>query len=342
MAGKVIAHYNPSSLRAGYCVLRSRFFAIFDAKKPMAKTSIHVSPVLPSSEEHNQRLKPLDYVKKELSQDNSSLVKASIPDTLKEIKANYRATVKQKMQKDATPIREAVVVIDKNTKMKDLEKLSENLEKRFGLKTFQIHIHQDEGHTNKEGEFIHNRHAHMVIDWTEGKTGKTIKMSKEDMAEMQTITAESLGMERGVSSEKKHLNAIQFKAEAKKEEFREVEKERKEAKFDLEKTKLLNTSAKTGEKAKKVIFDVINRIGGNDETKDSLTEAEKEIERIKKELEKTQKLSNDFEQKVISQGKDINGLKSSNEELSKSNMRLENQIKHSKEPQIKQPKQSHS
>ncbi|KDS24396.1 hypothetical protein M097_4676, partial [Phocaeicola vulgatus str. 3775 SL(B) 10 (iv)] len=32
------------------------------------------------------------------------------------------------------------------------------------------------------------------------------------MAEMQTITAEVLGMERGQSSEKKHLTAQQFKA----------------------------------------------------------------------------------------------------------------------------------
>lgn len=34
------------------------------------------------------------------------------------------------------------------------------------------------------------------------------------MAEMQTITAEVLGMERGKSSEKKHLTAQQYKAEA--------------------------------------------------------------------------------------------------------------------------------
>jgi hypothetical protein len=302
----------------------------------MAKTSIHVSPVLPSSEEHNQRLKPLDYVKKELSQDNSSLVKASIPDTLKEIKANYRATVKQKMQKDATPIREAVVVLDKNTKMKDLEKLSENLEKRFGLKTFQIHIHEDEGHTNKEGEFIKNRHAHMVIDWTEKNTGKTIKMSKEDMAEMQTITAKSLGMERGVSSEKKHLNAIQFKAEAKKEEYREVEKERKEAKFDLLQTKTSNSMAKTGEGLKKASLGLINRIGGTDKTKESLTEAEKEIEALKKELLKEKEQTKNFYEKVVSQGKEINGLKSSNEGLNKSNILLENKINRLEKPQNNQ------
>lgn len=34
------------------------------------------------------------------------------------------------------------------------------------------------------------------------------------MAEMQTITAEVLGMERGKSSEKQHLSAIQFKIAA--------------------------------------------------------------------------------------------------------------------------------
>ena len=43
------------------------------------------------------------------------------------------------------------------------------------------------------------------------------------MAEMQTITAEVLQMERGVSSERKHLSAMQYKAKA--EEARAEENE---------------------------------------------------------------------------------------------------------------------
>lgn len=251
----------------------------------MAKTSIHVRPVLPSSEEHNQRLKPLDYVKQELTQENTSLVKASIADTLKEIKSRYRQSTGQKMQKKATPIREAVVVLDKKTTLRDLEKLSDRFQERYGMRTFQIYIHDDEGHTNKNGEFVKNRHAHMVMDWTDQKTGKSLKLSKEDMAEMQTITAETLGMERGQSSDKKHLTAIQYKNEAQKKEFQEVEKERNKAKLELLSTKATIVAAKTGEQLKKGLFEGIKRITGNDKATAAVEEAQKQVEELKKQLE---------------------------------------------------------
>lgn len=251
----------------------------------MAKTSIHVRPVLPSSEEHNQRLKPLDYVKQELTQQNTSVIRASVPETLQEIKTRYTKSTGQKMQAKATPIREAVVVLDKKTNLKDLEKLSDKFQERFGMKTFQIHIHEDEGHTNKNGEFIKNRHAHMVIDWTDQKTGKSLKLSKDDMAEMQTLTAETLGMERGQSSDKKHLTAIQFKNEVQKQEFREVQKSTKEAKLELLTTRATITAANTGEKLKNGLFEGIKRITGSDKATAMLDEAQKENEELKKQLE---------------------------------------------------------
>ena len=43
----------------------------------------------------------------------------------------------------------------------------------------------------------------MIFDWTDGETGRTRKLNKQDMAEMQTILAECLGMERGISSDRK-------------------------------------------------------------------------------------------------------------------------------------------
>ena len=42
-----------------------------------------------------------------------------------------------------------------------------------------------------------NYHAHVVGDFLDWETGKTIKLGKEVMSEMQTILAISLGMERG-------------------------------------------------------------------------------------------------------------------------------------------------
>lgn len=288
----------------------------------MAKTSIHVRPVLPSSEEHNQRLKPLDYVKQELTHQNTSVIKASVPETLQEIKTRYTKSTGQKMQAKATPIREAVVVLDKKTNLKDLEKLSEKFQERFGMKTFQIHIHEDEGHTNKNGDFIKNRHAHMVIDWTDQKTGKSLKLSKEDMAEMQTLTAETLGMERGQSSDKKHLTAIQFKNEAQKQEFREVQKSTKEAKLELLTTKAAITAANTGEKLKNGLVQGIKRITGSDKATTAIEEAQKEVEQLKKQLAAEKELSQRYADKVREQGISINGYRASHEKLLKENNSL--------------------
>ena len=76
-----------------------------------------------------------------------------------------------------------------------------------------LHTHKDEGADvwdgNKEA-WKPNYHAHMVFDWTQ-EDGRSIKLNKQDMVQMQTILAECLGMERGVSSDAKHLSAIQYK-----------------------------------------------------------------------------------------------------------------------------------
>lgn len=293
----------------------------------MAKTSIHVRPVLASSEEHNQRLKPLDYVKQELTHQNTSLVKASVSDTLKDVKSRYEKTTGQKMQKKATPIREAVVVLDKKTSMRDMEKLSEKFQERFGLRTFQIHIHEDEGHTDKHGDFLKNRHAHMVIDWTDSSTGKSLKLTKDDMSEMQTLTADTLGMERGQSSDKKHLTAIQFKNEAQKQEFREVEKRTKEAKLDLQMTKAANLAANTGEKLKNGLFEGIKRITGHDKAANAVENAQIEIENLKKQLAEKEKENSRYADVIRKQHGDLKQKEERELHLIKRNTALESKMR---------------
>ena len=53
---------------------------------------------------------------------------------------------------------------------------------------------------------------------------------------MQTICAEVLGMERGVSSEKKHLEASRYKAQARQKELEALQKERDEVVAKREET----------------------------------------------------------------------------------------------------------
>lgn len=186
----------------------------------MKATSIHVRPVTGGSEAHNLRTKDLDYVRKDLAHKNESYSADTVSNRLATIKRTYRENVGQKLQKSATPIREGVIVIDKNTTMQQLKDFGEKCEKRFGIKPFQIHIHRDEGYKNSK-EWKENLHAHIVYDWTDEK-GKSIKLNKFDMIEMQTMVAESLQMKRGVTSDRKHLNAVQFKVQAEEKRLEKI------------------------------------------------------------------------------------------------------------------------
>ncbi len=224
---KVIAHYNPS-LRSGLSVRGAsppRPPNIYPNKHiRMAKTSIHIEPIKPSSEKHNRREKELDYIKPELTHLNESWELDSVANRLDAIKQNYFRNTGQKLQKKATPIREGVVVIDKATSMEDLRRFAEKIEERYKIKTIQIHIHRDEGH-HKASEWKPNLHAHLVFDWTDSTTGKTLKLKRQDMAEIQTILAECLGMERGKSSDRQHLTAMQYKSAAEEERLMSLEKQ---------------------------------------------------------------------------------------------------------------------
>lgn len=224
----------------------------------MGATSIHIKPCLGSSEKHNTREKELDYIKKELTKDNESFVLQSTKDCLADIKARYEKTTGQKMQAKATPIREGVVVIDQNTTMAQLKNFSNELEKRFGIKTIQIHTHKDEGHNTIDKEWKPNLHAHMVFNWT-ANDGKSLKLNKQDLSEIQTILAESIGMDRGKSSDVKHLNIIQYKIDMRKEELDLLNQKTKELQKEVSSLELKNTAGKAG----KAILGSIERAFGD-------------------------------------------------------------------------------
>ena len=182
----------------------------------MAKTSIHFVPVKSGSEIHNLREKELDYVIKELTPNNEHWVDPryegqTLADIRKEIADRYQTHVGQKMQAKAAPIREAVIVIKPDTTMADLQLLAKQLEKEFGIKCIQLHIHRDEGFSkdNPDPSKL-NLHAHFVADWTHAN-GTSLRLNPQDTSKMQTIGAECLKMERGSSSNVKHLNAVQYK-----------------------------------------------------------------------------------------------------------------------------------
>ena len=201
----------------------------------MAKTSIHIQPVKGGSEEHNKRLKELDYVRKDLTHLNKTWEGDSQANRLESIKERYKATTGQKLQKKATPIREGVVVTDGNVTMHNLFDFAEKLRSRFSIDCFQISLHADEGSWQEDGTWKPNLHAHMVFDWTDHESGKSIKLNRQQMAEIQTLCADCMEMERGVSSDVQHLSAIQFKEAKAKEELNKAKEEKEKAQLEAKK-----------------------------------------------------------------------------------------------------------
>ena len=224
----------------------------------MATTSINIQPVKGGSELHNVREKNLSYVRSDLSHLNESWSIDTIENRLKKIQNNYKNSTGQKMQIKATPIREGVVVIDSKTTMQQLQIFTKEVEKRFSIKAIQIHIHRDEGHKGAK-EWKSNLHAHVVFDWTQ-ENGKSVKMNRQDMAELQTILSKALSMERGKSSDRKHLDALQFKNE---QELKKAQ----ELKTEIKKIELIKSAKGVVLKATEKVGDLIGTTKNSAENK---------------------------------------------------------------------------
>ena len=61
-----------------------------------------------------------------------------------------------------------------------------------------IDLDHDEGHADPDTDDLkQNHHAHIIVDGLNHETEKTVKIDSNVCKEMQTVLAESLGMERG-------------------------------------------------------------------------------------------------------------------------------------------------
>ena len=250
----------------------------------MAQTSIHFQPVKPGSEVHNKREKELEYVHKERSSMNEYWQKDSQAARLADIAETVKAKTGRKMQAKATPIREAVVVIEDTTTMDDLQNLAQRLQQRFGIDVFQIAIHKDEGYKNSKQQLKLNLHAHLVADWIDHQSGKSWKLDRNDMAEMQTICAEVLGMERGKSSDKQHLSALQYKTKAEEKRAAVMKEENRKAAQELEEARAKKAKAEKAAVEGLVVGTVTkisNRLGLGAEAK-ALKEMPQKIEEARR------------------------------------------------------------
>ena len=202
------------------------------------KTSINFKAAKSDSEIHNFRKKSFDYIRKDLTHKNEYWMEQKIADRLLKIEAFCKEKSGRKLQKNAIPIREAVVVIKENTTMQDLQNLSKKLEEELKIRIFQIAIHKDEGHCDKDTkEWKPNYHAHLEADWQDLQTGKTLKHQSFHYSKMQDLAAECLEMERGVSGSLARLEAVEFKIKKKEEDLKILEERYQEMQQEMESKK---------------------------------------------------------------------------------------------------------
>ena len=202
------------------------------------KTSINFKAAKSDSEIHNFRKKSFDYIRKDLTHKNEYWMEQKIADRIQKIESYCKEKSGRKLQKNAMPIREAVVVIKENTTMQNLHNLSKRLEEELKIRIFQIAIHKDEGHYDKDTkEWKPNFHAHLVADWQDLQTGKTLKHQSFHYSKMQDLAAECLEMERGVSGSLARLEAVEFKIKKKEEDLKILEERYSQLQQELESKK---------------------------------------------------------------------------------------------------------
>lgn len=271
------------------------------------KTSINFKAVKSDSEAHNFRKKTFDYIRKDLTCKNEYWSEEKLSNRLQKIESYCKEKSGRKLQKNAMPIREAIVVIKEDTTMQDLHNLSKRLEEELQIRIFQIAIHKDEGHFDKKAkEWKPNYHAHLVADWQDLKTGKTLKHRSFQYSKMQDITAECLGMERGVEGSKVRLEAIEFKIQKKEQELLALDKKINNVKSELSSKKFEDLIVKESD------FLGFKKIR-TDQTLDNYEKAFKtyniQLSKNKQEIEFKNKLITELQSKNFDLKKEISILK---------------------------------
>ncbi len=142
-----------------------------------------------------------------------------------------RKTGKKRERSGCSAIREGCPPIKPDTRIEDFEPFVRWLN-GYGINVISIDLHHDEGHADPDTDDLkQNHHAHIIVDWLDHSTGKTVKIDKEVCKEMQTVLAESLGMERGTPKEDtgiEGLSAIEYKEKMATAHVRQLKQEQVE------------------------------------------------------------------------------------------------------------------
>ena len=310
--------------------------------KFMAKSSINFQKSKGHSYDHNFRkdepnylLNPADRLENFYWQ-NERTAREIFNDELKEY-----GTKKGKRPTFENSHWEAVLNLNKNHTLEDVQKVAEYIEQKFNITCATIAVHRDEGHY-KNDKPQHNFHAHITfVTVKDGQQNwRKEKIKPTDLRELQTAVAEMLQMERGQeNSEAERLSHRQYKKAAQQKE--QLEREI----LSLKERNAILEQARKDSKGKgflKGFFDSLSSIKKSDQefNKDELlAEIERlkaldkqrrdEIERLRLEQQElaeevaknslyTKKLEQDLEEKnktIKAQEIQIINLKQENSEL---------------------------
>ncbi len=208
------------------------------------KTGIHIEPCkIANAEVHNSREpKYLERVAKsgkrtytifsDKSEENSVWLNPfysgkSLPQIYDDICNLVKSKTGRKIQQKATPIREGVCSCREDTTAEDLAPVVKWYEEK-GARVISIYVHHDEGYCDIEGERRYNHHAHIVVDMMDYDSGKSVKLSKDDICELQGVVADALGMERGTPkaiTQARHLGPAEFREKKAREQLAAARKE---------------------------------------------------------------------------------------------------------------------
>ena len=267
-------------------------------------TSVNIKPAKSGAVQHNRRERIPEYVYKDRTHLNQIWEVPdlhSVPEERAKVAAIYKQHVGQKMQAQAQPIREAIVVIKEDTTMEQLQDLAHAIEELLNVKCLQIATHLDEGHEEEtadqnqaESERIYNLHAHMLFRFCD-ETGRTAKWNRAIGRKLQDLAAEKLNMERGVPSDTKHISpqAFKNKKEIEKQEAqiaaneKTLEQQRTECaqivkSIKAQSTQLENIGKKISD-AESKLANIQSQIGSGQIT---VEEGEKQIAEQQKQLDK--------------------------------------------------------
>ena len=267
----------------------------------MAISSINIQPATAHSFAHNDRSDKVTYLVDSSKENECSapapVAQKALEQMIKDAEQYRKDNGQRALRADTIKAVEAVVNLNASHNLADVQRLSDKIEAEFGFRTVQIAVHRDEG-KDKQNK---NYHAHIVM-CNLSKEGTTIQrtLGRDGLKKLQDLTARELGMERGKSSDAKHIDHKIYRVIAKEKEMllekvEELQKENDQLRYNFRDTqKQISALQDLDAEQKKELHRLNTEIN---KTKDG-EDKDLKIEDLKKQLETVRSLRSSDREKI--------------------------------------------